>query len=65
MKLSYNPNTHRRCIVCQNNGQPPLRAIVGIAPEPNPAQAPLLECGHCDANMEDFKELHPDWWWDE
>lgn len=63
MRLSYNPVTHRRCLACEYRSQPPLRAIIGIAPEPNPAQAPLLECGHLHWNLTEFKEQHPEWTW--
>lgn len=64
MKLTYNPRTHRRCFACDpEQGQYPLRSITVVLDEKY--GTPVLDCGHVDHPLAMFKELHPDWTWDE
>lgn len=67
MKLSYDPSTHRRCIGCESvGGQYPLRLItVSEEMSPFPSHCPVLECGHVDYPLSVFRDMHPEWWWDD
>ena len=61
MRLSYDPETQRRCICCRAvGGQYQLVDVVGAV---FPNGAVLLACGHIDSSLEAFRALHSEWWW--
>jgi hypothetical protein len=61
MRLSYNPETHRRCVCCRPiGGQYPLVAVLVVA---FPNGAVLLDCGHIAQSFDEFREWHPEWTW--
>lgn len=61
MRLSYDPQTHRRCYCCRAvGGQYPLKKIIGGWIK---TQAVVLECDHLMESLDEFKENHPDWVW--
>ena len=62
MRLSYNPESERQCLACGSiKGKLPYRKIV-MDPTID-IQGVLLECGHFDYSIGEFKAMHPTWEW--